>query len=145
MLLVKTSNGVVEQYPYTISDLYHDNPHTSFPKTVSKDALANYSVYEVTPTTRPEYNHLVQSVVCNSEPHVESGEWVIGYTVENKTQDLAETNVRNYRSNLLSKTDWMATTDNTMTTAMAEYRQALRDITSQEGFPYDVTWPTKPE
>jgi hypothetical protein len=32
-----------------------------------------------------------------------------------------------------------------MTTAMAEYRQALRDITSQEGFPYDVTWPTKPE
>lgn len=27
----------------------------------------------------------------------------------------------------------------------AKYRQALRDITTQEGFPYDVTFPQKPE
>lgn len=26
---------------------------------------------------------------------------------------------------------------------MAEYRQELRDITKQEGFPYNVVWPTK--
>jgi hypothetical protein len=26
----------------------------------------------------------------------------------------------------------------------ATYRQALRDITVQSGFPYDVVWPTKP-
>lgn len=28
---------------------------------------------------------------------------------------------------------------------MAKYRQDLRDITKQEGFPYNVTWPIKPE
>jgi len=27
----------------------------------------------------------------------------------------------------------------------AAYRQALRDITDQSGFPTDITWPTKPE
>ena len=27
----------------------------------------------------------------------------------------------------------------------AAYRQALRDITDQAGFPTDITWPTKPE
>jgi hypothetical protein len=27
---------------------------------------------------------------------------------------------------------------------MAVYRQALRDITTQDGFPYDVVWPEKP-
>ena len=27
----------------------------------------------------------------------------------------------------------------------AQYRQALRDITTQEGFPYDVNFPEKPE
>lgn len=27
---------------------------------------------------------------------------------------------------------------------MAEYRQSLRDITTQTGFPYDVAWPVKP-
>lgn len=26
----------------------------------------------------------------------------------------------------------------------ATYRQALRDIPDQEGFPYDIVWPTKP-
>ncbi|MGA0926878.1 MAG: phage tail assembly chaperone [Burkholderiaceae bacterium] len=32
-----------------------------------------------------------------------------------------------------------------MSPAWASYRQALRDITGQAGFPYAVTWPTKPE
>ena len=29
-------------------------------------------------------------------------------------------------------------------TKPAAYRQALRDITDQAGFPTDITWPTKP-
>jgi len=28
---------------------------------------------------------------------------------------------------------------------MATYRQALRDVPQQAGFPDDVTWPMKPE
>ena len=34
--------------------------------------------------------------------------------------------------------------DVTMATDMATYRQALRDITGQEGFPNEVTWPVEP-
>jgi len=36
--------------------------------------------------------------------------------------------------------------DNTLTTEMATYRQALRDITSHDNFPNlsDADWPTKP-
>ena len=52
--------------------------------------------------------------------------------------------MRGQRDQLLKETDWMALSDNTMTPEWASYRQALRDITAQEGFPYDVTWPTKP-
>ena len=52
--------------------------------------------------------------------------------------------VRLKRNRLLSDTDWMALSDNTMSPAWASYRQALRDITAQEGFPYSVNWPTKP-
>jgi len=48
------------------------------------------------------------------------------------------------RNRLLSDTDWMALSDNSMTTEMASYRQALRDITEQAGFPYTVKWPIKP-
>lgn len=28
--------------------------------------------------------------------------------------------------------------------AWAEYRQGLRDITKQDGFPWDITWPVEP-
>ena len=54
-------------------------------------------------------------------------------------------NVRNQRDRLLAETDWMALSDVTMSSEMTTYRQALRDIPSQSGFPASVTWPTKPE
>jgi hypothetical protein len=54
--------------------------------------------------------------------------------------------VRNQRENLMSETDWMSLSDSpTITTEWSNYRQALRDITGQSGFPHSVKWPTKPE
>ena len=33
----------------------------------------------------------------------------------------------------------------TVSADWATYRQALRDVTAQTGFPNDITWPEKPE
>jgi hypothetical protein len=55
-----------------------------------------------------------------------------------------EINVRLKRDSLLSQTDWMASQDRVMSQEEKDYRQALRDITDQEGFPESVEWPTKP-
>jgi len=52
--------------------------------------------------------------------------------------------VRSERDKLIADTDWMALSDNTLTAGWSAYRQALRDITSQEGFPHSVEWPEKP-
>lgn len=52
--------------------------------------------------------------------------------------------VRAHRDQLLASTDWTALSDTTMSSAMAAYRQALRDVPAQEGFPRAVTWPVKP-
>ena len=52
--------------------------------------------------------------------------------------------VRMMRSVKLSETDWWAMSDRTMTPEQAAYRQALRDITDQVGFPHDVVWPDMP-
>jgi len=57
---------------------------------------------------------------------------------------VSEEFVRNERDSLIAETDWWATSDRTMTVEQTAYRQALRDITNQEGFPTDITWPTKP-
>lgn len=55
-----------------------------------------------------------------------------------------EDEIRAERDRLLAETDYLALSDNTMSAAMTTYRQALRDITDQAGFPTSVTWPTKP-
>lgn len=52
--------------------------------------------------------------------------------------------VRRHRNKLLAETDWMANSDVTMTTEMANYRQALRDITNTYTSLNTVVWPTKP-
>ena len=53
--------------------------------------------------------------------------------------------MRTERNTLLAETDWWAVSDRTMTQAETDYRQALRDVPQQDGFPVNITWPTKPE
>jgi hypothetical protein len=54
-------------------------------------------------------------------------------------------NVRNSRTEMLKDCDWTQLADSTADkTAWATYRQALRDVTTQTGFPWTVTWPTQP-
>jgi len=55
-----------------------------------------------------------------------------------------ESQIRQKRDNLIADTDVWALSDRTMTAEQTAYRQALRDITDQAGFPITITWPTKP-
>jgi hypothetical protein len=55
--------------------------------------------------------------------------------------------VRDQRNVKLSETDWTQL-DDSSDVNKAEwltYRQALRDVTSQTGFPWNITWPVAPE
>lgn len=52
-----------------------------------------------------------------------------------------EINMTNIISTLIK---FASALSSVMTSDWAKYRQELRDITKQEGFPYDVVFPTKP-
>ena len=52
--------------------------------------------------------------------------------------------IRSQRDSLLQQSDVFALADR-ITDAWTAYRQALRDLPAQSGFPASVTWPTKPE
>ena len=171
-MYVKLTNGQPSQFPYSVGQFRRDNPQTSFPKVIPDTILRRHGVFPVEEITPPTFDPLVQDVIRDAMPHKEvirlkteedatdpiTGEvdqaqvgqpiygnkWLIGYTVENRPQDQAEDAVRNRRNSLIADTDWMALSDNTMTPEWSTYRQALRDITNQEGFPYAVVWPTQP-
>ena len=54
--------------------------------------------------------------------------------------------VRIKRNQLLMESDWTQVADAPVDEqAWAAYRQALRDVPQQAGFPANVTWPTPPE
>ena len=55
------------------------------------------------------------------------------------------TAVRNSRTEMLKDSDWTQIADSTADkAAWATYRQALRDITTQAGFPWTIEWPVAP-
>ena len=54
--------------------------------------------------------------------------------------------VRTQRTQKLSDSDWTQIADSTADkAAWATYRQALRDVPTQAGFPWTIVWPTQPE
>jgi len=52
--------------------------------------------------------------------------------------------LRNQRNRLLTETDYLALSDQTLTAEMAAYRQALRDLPANTTDPANPVWPVKP-
>ena len=83
---------------------------------------------------------------------IESGLYILsdGHVVENTeiSASIKAIQVRMCRDNLLDDCDWTVLPDSPLSDEekdlWTEYRQALRDIPQQEGFPFDVEFPERP-
>lgn len=148
-MYIKITSGVPENY--TIGKLRRDNPNTSFSKTISDEILKNFGIYFCEQKPQPTINERNEKIEDGGFVQDENGNWSKTWNILQKTQeeinlwiDNLAIQVRNKRNMLLSETDYLALNDNTMSSEMASYRQSLRDITLQEGFPENVVWPVKP-
>ena len=142
---IKLTNGVPDKY--TLGQLRRDNPNTSFPKLIPDELLASYDVYPYTRPEPDEYDRLAWRLIDDEFVNV-NGAWILPYKLEALPLDEAESNVRRKRDRDLQKCDWVVIKNTEKGTNIPVewevYRQALRDITGQAGFPYSVEWPTKP-
>lgn len=150
-MFAKITNGAVDKFPYTVGQLRHDNPNTSFPKQISEETMLEFGMVPVTEVPAPDFDPLTHFAEWGPVPVLQEGAWVVLPTVREYSEDqLAEraaakaSEVRSQRAVLLAETDWMALSDVVMSPEMTAYRQALRDITAQAGFPHNVIWPVKP-
>jgi hypothetical protein len=143
---LKLTNGTPAKY--TLGQLRRDNPQTSFPKLIPDEMLASYDVYLYTRPITPEYDNLTARLVDGDFEQDTVGNWSLPYVVEQQPLEQAERNIRSRRDNLLQETDWIVIKSYergaNIPAEWELYRQALRDITNQAGFPYEVIWPTKP-
>lgn len=100
-----------------------------------------------------EYNGFVvitqdEGGVVTVEPNVEAWEaWKAAHPEPDPTEELAK-EARAQRDKLLAETDWTQVLDAPISAESREayrvYRQALRDVPEQEGFPERVQWPVEP-
>ena len=81
------------------------------------------------------------------------GQWFTKYSVADmdaeaiaaKDAEQAK-NVRQQRTEKLKDCDWTQLADAPVDqAAWSTYRQALRDVPTQAGFPWDIQWPSQPE
>jgi hypothetical protein len=142
---LKLTNGTPAKY--TLGKLRRDNPQTSFPKVIPDELLASYDVYPYSRPAAPEYDSLAWRLIDDEFVNI-NGAWMLPYKLEALPLEQAQQNIRSRRDSLLADTDWLVIKayerSENIPAEWELYRQALRDITEQTGFPYEVQWPTKP-
>jgi len=152
---VKITNGDVDTYPYSVGQLRRDNPNTSFPRRIPAEMLESYGVFLVTYIDMPSIDIRTQKAEQQVTPSLINGVWTLGWNVVAKQSSeideydiKAALNIREERGRRLAECDWTQMADSPLTNEKkaewSSYRQSLRDITGQSGFPLNVTYPTEP-
>lgn len=128
------------------------HPNTSLPSIWGESVYDGLGIDPVSFTSKPSPSSAYK-VVMEAAPIQDSdGNWVGVWSEQDMNDEqkadfdqLKSEEVRGRRDTLLAETDFFALSDVTMSSAMTTYRQALREVPQQEGFPGTITWPTKPE
>jgi hypothetical protein len=149
---VLIKDGAIERYPYAAAQLRLDNPNCSFPETPSDELLAYFGVHRVFFSTQPQTSDT--QVLIEEKPVFDdtANRWTQVWRVRDMTADEIISReegqahqIRSDRNYRLSRCDWTQLADSVADKALwAAYRQGLRDIPSQSGFPWNVIWPVEP-
>lgn len=126
------------------SDIRVGFPYVSMPTEISDDTIAFLGLKVVTPIEKPS-----GKIVEESPPVFDNGIWYQQWSTREPTSNETlekSAEIRQKRDSLLSDTDWVIAkayeTQSQIPANYISYRQSLRDITIQPGFPWEVTWPT---
>jgi hypothetical protein len=148
-MYLRIKNETIE-YPYTISQLRKDEYNISFPSNLTNEVLEQFGVYIVNQTPKP--NDYTKNIT-EGTPQLVDGVYIQVWNEVNATEEEIQTKIelkwdeiRTLRNELLLECDWRVLPDSPVGEALTnwiQYRQELRNITSQEN-PFSIVWPTQP-
>ena len=147
-------NGTLVKWPVGLSDLKKEFPYTSFTAPFSLHDYAHLGVVEIIQEAAPSFDYKTQKISL-SDPVDQNGLWVRTWTVYPLTTDeINDLNkqqadgVRSQRNAKLADCDWTqlpdAPLDADAKLAWQLYRETLRMVPEQAGFPWNVEWPPVP-
>lgn len=139
-------------------------PTTSFPPILTVELLDSFDADPVlegaqaTPTTPYQFSmrqgveevggqwftKYVLGPIFTDTEEATAAEQEAAYKAQKDTEQA--TSVRADRNRKIAESDWTQLPDSPVDkAAWAAYRQALRDLTAQAGFPWKVNWPEMPK
>lgn len=153
-LLIKLVDGVPTGHPLQEDNVRLLIKTVSLPQILTEAVIEphGYGLFKL--SLKPDLEKYQKAVEVTPVKNTE-GVWVQTWAVEDMNDsekaeaDLeAAGDIRQIRNLALLQTDYkvlMALENNNAVPAeLSTYRQALRDLPQQEGFPYTLDWPTEP-
>jgi len=143
--------GSITKYPYGFGDLKKEHPTTSFPTSFAEFDFSSYGVVAVETAEPPAYDFKTHRIKEGS-PALIDGSWRQAWSLEELSAEERQqieanqaSSVRTERNQRLADSDWTQLPDAPVNAQeWASYRQVLRDITEQAGFPWEISWPEPP-
>lgn len=146
-MYIKAKNNTVLKFPYSFQDLRKENPGVSFSSNIDERTLAKFNVYTVIESTVPDFDSKTHQ--ADYDIQLINGKWTQVWQLKELPENQASFNIRAERNRRLAECDWTQLADSPLNadekSTWSIYREALRMIPQQTGFPYNVTWPTKPQ
>lgn len=140
----------VLECPLSLDTWRASHPNISIPSNPTKQQLEEQSIVSVETSAEPQFDYRLNfaSVIKKGEDNKWYQHWESSPASEEQIQSRTAKqadSVRLMRNQRLSDCDWTQLPDAPVNAeSWSEYRQALRDIPSQEGFPWEIIWPVTP-
>ena len=131
-------------------------PNTSMPQQLSEELINEFGgdvVFEGPQATGGDHYQYSQAAGVEQLDGKWYTKYVLGPVFTDSEQEAAykaakdaeqAKSVRQSRDVKLAETDWRFRSDMTPSQGWKDYCQALRDVPSQESFPWTIVWPTQP-
>jgi hypothetical protein len=150
-MLIQIQNGQPTGPAVLESNFKQLFPGTSFSQFLTPSDVEpfGFGMYDFASQPKPgKYEKVVEVEPVKDDQGIYRQTWAVAQMDDSEKaaeDERKAVSIRAERNAKLAASDWTQIADSTADkAAWAAYRQALRDITAQAGFPWTIDWPEQP-
>lgn len=148
MRYVQTSDETfVRHIPNEVENIQWNESTNTSVRRLSESQRTEFGISRLKMVTPPFFDVDTQSR-AEGDAVLTDGVWTQNWIVTAAPEDIKAVNIRQTRDAKLTLSDWIVVKSAEAGTAVPSdwvtYRQALRDVPAQAGFPNSITWPESP-